>query len=164
MNEDHSRARALLALNEKPRDIAETVGISYQKVLSLKKEMEKDAKDRQLGILTTLDPIAMDVIVEKAKIEAPKRVVKEIERIQEGLSGLAKLDAEFHTTFSNVLAKAEDFLAREDLKASEWVSITNALGNAYNNIFNNSGVNVHVDNSTKVSNNSLSMFKDSVRG
>jgi len=163
MNESVSSAKALLKMGEKAKDVAEKTGLSYQKVLAIKKSMIADDTQRELGDIVAMDPVALDIIVEKAKSEAPKRVVKEIERIQEGVTGLQKLDGEFHTTFSLVLSKAEDYLSREDLKASEWVAITNALSSAYNNIYNNSGVSVNVDNSTKVSSHSLSMFKGSLR-
>ncbi len=162
MEDKVASARALLALGRKPKDVAEKTGLAYQKVTTLKRTMEAEERDKAVGALS---PVALDVIIEKAKDEeVPKKIIDEMSRIQEGLHGLAKLDSEFHDTFSVALKRATAFLNADDLKASEWVAITNSLGNAYNNIFNNAGVNVHVDNSTKVSNNSLSMFKGSVRG
>ncbi len=159
-----SSVRALLKLGEKPKDISERTGVPYQKVLSVKKGMVSDDANRQVSEIASMDPVALDIIVEKAKTEAPARVVADLERVREGVSGLQKLDSEFHTTFSKILGRAEEFLDSDKLKPSEWVAITNALSSAYNNIFNNSGVSVNVDNSTKVSATSLSMFKGSLRG
>jgi len=160
--EQISAARAKLALGTKPKDIVEMTGVKYQKVLQLKKQMELGVS--QVDDLVSLDPIALDVLVEKAKEEAPARIVKKLEVIHEGLTGLQLLDTQFHTTMSLVLGKAEEFIAREDLKPSEWVAITNALSTAYSNIFNNKGVSVNVNNGTQFSDSKLSMFKGSMRG
>ena len=159
-----AKAEGLLSMGEKPRDIAEKIGLNYQAVLAVRKEMEdKRAKAKVLD-LSSIDPVAMELIVDKAKQGAPTSVVKKLEVVSEGVKGLHLLDNEFHTTFSKVLTKAEEFLNDDKLTAAQWVSITNALSNAYNNIFNNSGVNVHVDNSTSVSATSLSMMKGAMRG
>ena len=158
------KAKGLIALDVPAKEIAEKTGVPYQKVLSLKKGMLKEQDNDLLGKARAIDPEVLSVVVEKAKEEAPAKVVKQLENIQEGLTGLQMLDNEFHTTFSLILGKAEDFLARDDLKPSEWVSITNALSGAYNNIFNNSGVSVHVDQSTNVNSSKLAMFKGAMRG
>jgi phage tail sheath protein FI len=156
MNEAQLQASALLAMGEKPKDVAEKTGVSYQKVLQLKKAEEQSDVE-------VIDPAILHMVVEKAKEEAPAKVVKKLEKVAEGLTGLQVLDNEFHTTMSNVLKRANEFLDNEDLKAGEWVAITNALSNAYNNIFNNKGVSVNVNNGTQVSSNQLSMFKGSLR-
>ena len=158
------KAKGLIALDVPAKEIAEKTGVAYQKVLSMKKIMAKEQSNGMIEEARAIDPEVLAVVVEKAKNEAPTRVVKQLENIQEGLTGLQILDNEFHTTFSLLLGKAEDFLARDDLKPSVWVSITNALSGAYNNIFNNSGVSVHVDNSTTVNSSKLSMFKGAMRG
>ena len=158
------KAKGLLALDVAPKEIAEKTGVAYQKVLSIKKEMLRENSNEQVAEARAISPEVLDIVIERAKEEAPKKVIKELEAVQEGLTGLQILDTEFHTTFSFILGKAEEFLARDDLKPSEWVSITNALSGAYTNIFNNSGVNVHVDNSTTVNSSKLSMFKGSMRG
>lgn len=159
-----TKIQALLALNETPKDIATKLDVSYQKVLKIRKAMADDKANAKIHEASQLDPVALEIVVEKAKEHAPARVVKKLEAIHEGLSGLQKLDNEFHTTFSKVLKTAEAFLDDDKLTPAQWVSITNALSNAYNNIFNNSGVNVHVDNSTKVSATSVSMMKGAMRG
>ena len=159
-----NKIRALLALEEKPKVIAEKLNIGYQKVLKIRKAMWDEAEEDKLTKVVKMDPVALELIVDKAKEFAPNKVVKKLEAMQDGITGLQKLDNEFHTTFSKVLKTAEAFLDSEDLTPGQWVSITNALSNAYNNIFNNSGVNVHVDNSTKVSNSSVAMMKGAMRG
>jgi len=159
--EQLAAVRAKLALGEKPRAIAESTGVKYQTVLAIKKRTKPDAD--KVSDLMEIDPVALDVIVTKAKEEAPAKVVKQLEKVQEGLSGLQALDAKFHTTMALALGKAEDYLTKEDLKPSEWVSITNALSQAYSNIFNNKGVNVNVNNGTQFSDSKLSMFKGSLR-
>ncbi len=158
------KIQALLELGEKPKDIAEKLGCGYQKVLSERKKMETKRANRKIDDIVTIDPIALEIIVDKAKEEAPASVIKRLDRVAKGITGLQKLDGEFHRTFSIALKRANEFLEGEKLKPSEWVSITNALSSAYNNIYNNSGVNVHVDNSTQVSSNNLSMFKGAMRG
>lgn len=162
--EEKVKIRSLLELGEKPRDVADKLGVSYQKVQTIRRQMDKEKETNKVDDLIKLDPVALEMVVEKAKEEAPATVVRKLENIQEGLSGIQILDSEFQDTFRKVLSKAEEFLESDKLKPSEWVSITNALSNAYNNVFNNSGVNVHVDNSTQVSATSLSMFKGSMRG
>lgn len=158
------KIQALLELGEKPRAIADKLGVGYQKVLAVRKKMEANKEIHKVDDLVKLDPIALQLVVDKAKEEAPATVVKKLETLQEGLSGMQVLDGKFQETFTKILTKAEQFLDDDKLKPSEWVSITNALSNAYNNVFNNSGVNVTVDNSTQVSATSLSMFKGSMRG
>jgi len=158
------KIQALLELGEKPKDIAEKLGCGYQKVLSERKKMDAKRANRKIDDIVTIDPVALEIIVDKAKEEAPASVIKKLDRVAEGITGLQKLDGEFHRTFSIALSKANEFLEGEKLKPSEWVAITNALSAAYNNIYNNSGVNVHVDNSTQVSSNNLSMFKGAMRG
>ena len=157
--------KAQLALGRQPKEISAVIeGASYPTVLNIRKEMESDKTKERISSVAQLDPIALDLIVDKAKAEAPAAIIKKLEAVQEGLSGLQLLDNKFHTTMSLVLKKAEKFLSEEDLKPSEWVAITNALSNAYNNIFNNKGVSVNVDNSTQISSSKLSMFKGSMRG
>ncbi len=158
------KIQSLLAMGEKPKDIAEKLGCGYQKVLTVRKKMALEKDNGKVEELVGVDPVALEIMVEKAREEAPATVVKKLEAVVEGVTGLQKLDGEFHTTFSVALGRATEFLESDKLKPSEWVAITNALSSAYNNIYNNSGVNVHVDNSTQVSSNNLSMFKGSVRG
>jgi len=164
MQSDILAVKSLLALGEKPKDIAERTGVAYQKVLSIRKKMEAESDNALVGEAAAISPEVVHTIVEKAREEAPAAVVKKLEMVQEGITSLQKLDGDFHQTISKALTKAEELLDSEKLKASEWVSITNALSNAYNNIFNNSGVNVHVDNSTKVSASSVNMMKGALRG
>lgn len=156
--------KAKIALGQTPREIsAAMTDVTYQAALSLKKEYEREQAEAMVDEVTKIEPEAMQIIVEKARKEAPANIVKKLELVQDGVSGLQKLDSDFHHTMGQVLHRARSFLADEELKASEWVAITNALSTAYNNIFNNKGVNVHVDNSTQVSGTNLSMFKGSLR-
>jgi len=159
-----NKIQALLSIGEKPKDIAERLDISYHKVLNAQKVYKSNINNDSVEHVKALDPVALELIVEKAKAEAPTKVIKSLKVIQDGITGLQKLDSEFHSTFSLALGKAEEFLARDDLKPSEWVAITNALGNAYRNIFNDSGVKVNIDNSTSIQSDKLSMFKGSLRG
>jgi len=155
------RAKSLLAMGEKPKEVAEKTGVNYQKVLKLRKDLDEE----NTPDVTTIDPAAVQLIVDKAKEDdVPAVMIRKLEKVAEGVTGLQKLDNEFHTTFSKILSKAEEFLDSEKLKPSEWVAITNALSGAYNNIFNNSGVNVHVDNSTNVSSTAVSMMRGAMRG
>ena len=156
MTEPQLKAKALLAMGEKPKDVADKTGVAYSKVLQLKKIEEQSDVE-------VIDPAILHMVVEKAKEEAPAKVVKKLEMVAEGLTGLQVLDNEFHTTMSAVLKRANEFLNDDELKTSEWVAITNALSNAYNSIFNNKGVSVNVNNGTQVSSNQLSMFKNSLR-
>jgi len=155
--------RAKLELGKTPRKISDEMDdVGYQTALSIRREMERDKEN---DLVEEVKAVDLQMVVERAKEDmAPKDVVKKLERVQEGVSGLQLLDSEFHTTMSAVLKRANEFLEQDDLKTSEWVSITNALSNAYNNIFNNKGVNVHVDNSQQISDNNLSMFKGALRG
>ncbi len=157
------KIRALLALGEKPKDIAERLDCKYDKVLIEKRKMKKESEDTKIKDVTALDPVALEILVDKARGTAPAKVVEKLEAVHEGILGLQLLDGKFHETFTKLLNKADEFIDSDKLKPSEWVAITNSLSNAYNNIYNNSGVNVHVDNSTQVSNNSLSMFKGAMR-
>ena len=159
----HLKAKGLLALGEKPKDIAEKLDINYQKVLKLRRDLQKENENANVEKLQSIDPVAVQLIVDKARDEAPTTIVNKLEAVQEGINGLQKLDNEFQTTFSLILGKAENFLANDKLKPSEWVAITNALSNAYSNIFNNKGVNVNVNNGTQFSDTKLSMFKNSMR-
>lgn len=157
--------KAKLALGKTPREVADELPTSnYQTILIIKKKMAIETEKEKVDTLTSLSPIALDILVDKAKEEAPKAVVKKLEDLSEGINGLQLLDAQFHTVMGTIVKKAEAFLSREDLKVSDWVAITNALSNAYNNIFNNSGVSVNVNNSTQVNSSKLSMFKGSLRG
>jgi len=159
-----TKIRALLSIGEKPKDIADRLKIGYHKVLSVQKQLDKDNNNDKTGEAVHMDPVALEIIVEKAKEHAPTNVIKSLERVHEGVVGLQKLDTEFHRVFAKALQKAEGFLDKADLKPSEWVAITNSLSNAYNNIFNNKGVNVSIDNSTSIQSDKLSMFKGSLRG
>ena len=159
-----TKIRSLLVIGEKPKDIAEKLDVGYQKVLKIRKDMEAEKANAKVADVVSMDPVALELIVEKAKENAPARVVKQLETMHEGITGLQMLDNEFHTTFSKILTRAEEFLDDDKLTPAQWVSITNALSNAYNNIFNNSGVNVHVDNSTKINTGKVDMFKGAMRG
>lgn len=162
---EHVKAavQAKLAMGATPRELAlgEFEGkISYSVIKRISRDMEaEDEKD-----ITSINPGIIHMVVEKAKEEAPKKVVAKLEKLSEGINSLQLLDGQFHVTMGLALDKADEFLGQEDLKPSDWVAITNALSNAYNNIFNNKGVNVNVNNGTQFSDTKLNMFKGAMRG
>ena len=160
MTEQQSAIRALIKLGETRRDIATRLGCSYdtvtKEIAKMKKEEDHDA--------TKVDMDLLQHVITETKETAPPDIKKRFEVIEEGVTGLQKLDGRFHDTMANILSKADGFMNREDLTIGEWATITNAVGNAYKNIFAQSGVNVNVNNGTQFSDTKLSMFKGALRG
>ncbi len=165
--EESAKIKARLAMGSTPRELAdgEFRGVAgYVTILNLRKELAAGKEREAAQTAASIDPVVLDIVIEKAREEAPVSVVKKMEKIQEGLSGLQILDDKFHTTMIKALERAEEYLEGEGLKSSEWVAITNALSSAYNNIFNSKGVSVNVNNGTQFSDSKLQMFKGSLRG
>ncbi len=161
-----AKVEARLAMGSTPRELADGEfkgDVSYLTILGWRKQMKAEHQKEQVQEIVRVDAAILENVVERAREEAPSVVVKKIEKLQDGVNGLQLLDEKFHKTMSLALSKAEEFLAQEDLKSSEWVAITNALANAYNNIFNSKGVSVNVNNGTQFSDTKLSMFKGSIR-
>ena len=151
-----ARAKSLLATGKTPKEVAELLDdVSYQQALKYKKELVKDQEANLLGEVVSAQPEHLQII---------KDNLPEIADVVDGVSGLQLLDTKFHSVMIKALDKVGGFLDRDDLKVTEWVAITNSLSGAYNNIFNNKGVNVNVNNGTQFSDTKLSMFKGSMRG
>ncbi len=157
---------AQLALGKSPTEIAnERDGKpTYLTILNIKKKMAAQEEKKEVQELVTIEPHVMHTIVEKAKEEAPAKVVAQLEKVEEGVKGLQLLDTKFHSVLAKAVGKAEKFLDQEDLKPAEWVAITNALASAYSSVFNSKGVNVNVNISNNFSDTKLSMFKGAMRG
>jgi len=159
MNSNKIKIRALLKLGENKQDIAERLNCSYSTVIkearALKREEEND--------VTKIDTDLLQYVIEETKETAPQSVVQSLETIEEGITGLQKLDERFHKTVTLMLDKADEYLKQEDLKIGEFSTVTGAVSNAYKSIFQSGGVNVNVNNGTQISDNKLSMFKNSMR-
>ena len=160
MTTQQSQIRALLKLGESRKDIAERLKCNYD---SVSKEAQKLKKEED-GDVTKVDLDLLNHVITETKETSAVDVSKKFEVIEEGISGIQKLDARFHKSMTNMLDKADEFLVRESLTISEFATVTGAISNAYKSIFQSGGVNVNVNNGTQISDTKLSMFKTSLRG
>jgi hypothetical protein len=154
-----SQIRALLKLGESRKDIAERLKCTYDAV---SKEAQKLKKEED-GDVTKVDADLLNHVIAETKETAPAEIVKKFEVIEEGITGLQKLDDRFHKSMTKMLDKADSFLVK-DISVSEFATVTGAISNAYKSIFQSGGVNVNVNNGTQISDTKLSMFKGALRG
>lgn len=150
--EQKVRVQALLATGKTPKEAAELTGVGYQTILSIRKQ----GVPKLLDEVKSIEPVTLQIIADAAKDVT-------IDEAVEGITGLQALDVRFQRVIGAAIDRSEEFIKQEDLKVSELVAITNSLSGAYNNIFNNKGVNVNVNTGMQFSDNKLSMFKGSLR-
>ena len=161
------KADALLAMGETPKSVGEQLGIPEVTVRSWKKKLETTNED--LDTVVQVDATTLHQVAENIKATAPPTVIKKIDKLVAGVTGLQELEPKFHSLTLTLLEKAEELtkIVDEDgksaLSVKDWLALSNGIGNLYANIFNKSGVNVNVLNQTQVSGEKLSMFKSTMR-
>ena len=160
-----NKITALLELGtETVKEISVRLGVDYHAVSDLKRALKNKKKDNDVKWAAKAPIELISDMVDKAKVEAPYTVIKKLDKIQEGLSGIQLLDSKFHSTMTLALEKADQLLNSEDLTSGQWVAITNALSRAYSDIFNNKGVSVNVNSQNNFSTDKVNMFKGAMRG
>jgi len=158
------KAEALLAMGETPKAVAEKLNMGYQTALSWKKRLDKKNESQgDLQAIIEVEPTTLHTIAESVKETAPPKVAKQIDKLVDGVTGLQKLEPKFHAVVINLLEAAEEMSVHQDLSVKDWATLSTGIGSLYNSIFNKSGVNVNVMNSTTINSEKMSMFKGSMR-
>jgi len=108
----------------------------------------------------------IDAIIEKSEeVLTPKKFVKverELLKVKDGVNGLQALDAEFQTTFQNLLAWANSKI-EEDMKVSEWSTIVGKVTDMYKVIFSQDNTNITVVNNQTNNTANVNEFKAGFR-
>ncbi len=153
--------KARLKLGGKPTDVAEEFGVNVQKVYSINRKLRSETDNDTIAeaVLVTKEasPEILAAVVQEMKDKAPVEVHAELDKIEEGLTGLQKLDERFHETMQKVLTKADEFLDATS-SITEWQMVTNTVAQAYESIFTK-GTNIHIGDNNNMSSQRLTVFK-----
>lgn len=155
---------ALLDLGMSTKEVAERLDMSTGTINQFRNQIKEGKIDDLVHEAIAISPNTVKILVDKAKETQTPKVVNQLQTLEKQLGGISKLDEKFHDTMTTVLKKADQILQKDDLKTSDLVAITNAVANAYSQIFNSKAVSVNVNNGNQFSGQSMSMFKNSLRG
>ncbi len=160
----YNKCCALLELGLSNKEISERLGVHRSTIKGWNDSRRTNYIHEKSVEVGEIHPQIMDIAIEQAKIivEDPT-IVGNLEVLKKGVDSFQVLDTKFHETMTNALERADALLKNDKIKVNEFVSITKVLGDAYNNIFNNKGVQVNVNNGQQFSTDKLSMFKGSLR-
>jgi len=158
-----AKVKGMLVAGYDEFTIANEVGVSRAIVNKFKKEMDGDAMDVDIDLLSRqVAPSIVKKVAEKVRDVGPLAFENEVDKVISGIDSLQKLELRFHNTFTTILDKADTILEKEDLKTTEWKSVTDTLARAFKEIYNSRGTTINVANADNINGqqaNSLTMFQ-----
>ncbi len=154
-----------IVLGMEVKDIALQTKVDRSTIYKIRKELEDDARESRANELGKASPAILAEVANGIRDRAPLALEAEVEKILGAAESLQKLEVSFHSTFDNVLAKANQILKQEELSLVEWQIVTNTLSNAFKDIYNSKGTTVNVAQmGGQGGDNSLSMFHSRMKG
>jgi len=159
--EVRAQVDAELALGVSPRKIAEKYKVGYGTILLWQKKIKE--QNNNLETVMAVDANTLQAVADKVKENAPKKVVKQIDNLVDGVTNLQQLEPKFNSMVLKLLEKAEQLAEDDELTVKDWSLLSAGIGALYANIFNKAGVNVNVLNQNQVSGEKMSMFKATLR-
>ena len=139
--------------------ITEKTKVSRASVYNIKNEMEADAKKNQINELGRATPAILAEVAKGIRDRAPLALEGEVEKLLGAAESLQRLEVGFHSSFDNVLKKANAMLQEDNLSIIDWQIVTNTLASAFKDIYNSKGTTVTVAQMGGPEGNNLSMFQ-----
>lgn len=135
--------------NEEPRSIADTLDVSYSKVLRFKRELTEHLANDTLNEFIDLDAAMLNELTQLAKQSVPEALVGEADKAIQGLitakSTLEVLSVELQST-ARFLSSRIKTAASTITTTSELETLSLALCNLQNAFFNKNSTQVNVQN------------------
>ena len=153
------KIKAALAQGKKPRPLSEEYGVAYATVIKYRNQLRDDAEKAKVETITSIDPIALEVIVENIEQENDFKV--DLAPVVEGAKGLMALEPKFQSAVEKLLERAVDLADDENLTPNGLNTLSKAVGTLYSDIYSQKGTNVQINNNTNnVSSDSVSAFRE----
>ena len=147
MSKEHDKYRALHLLTENvaPKEIAETLDMSYAGVLKLKKSYE-DAKDNgNLKDLLNYPEVILEEIIGIAKATSPVPIDAEVDLIKDGIKGAQLLQDDLQKTALYMSSRIRS-LAGSTESTGEFCDLTESLCKLQTAFFNSNTTQVNIQN------------------
>jgi len=158
MDNKELKIKAELANGGKPRALSEKYGVHYTTVIGYRKQMQEEAEKRKASKLASVDPVAVQVVVDNIPDDADIPKV-DFQPVIEGAKGLGSLESNFQEATKKLLERGMELMDDEKLTPTGWKTLASGIGELYSNIYMNKGTNVQVNNVTNtVSGDGMSMF------
>jgi hypothetical protein len=142
------------------REIVDQTKVSRATVYQIKADLEHDAAKNRVDELGKASPAILREVALGIKARAPLALEGEVEKLLDAAESLQRLEISFHSSFDNILKRANAMLDDDGLSLVDWQIITNTLAGAFKDIYNSKGTTINVAQAGNVSNgNSLSMFQ-----
>jgi len=159
-----AEVQGLIVQGMEIKDITAKTKVSRASVYTIRKGMEDDAKNNNINELGRANPAILKEVALGIRNRAPLALEGEVEKLLGAAESLQRLEVSFHSTFDNVLEKANEILKRDDLSLIDWQIVTNTLSNAFKDIYNSKGTTVNVAQmGGQGGDNSLSMFQSRMK-
>ena len=159
-----AEVQGLIVQGMEIKDITAKTKVSRASVYNIKNEMVKDAEANQINELGRATPAILAEVANGIKNRAPLALEGEVEKLLGAAESLQRLEVSFHSSFDNVLKKANEMLQDDNLSLIDWQIITNTLSNAFKDIYNSKGTTVNVQQlGGQGGDNSLSMFQSRMK-
>jgi len=159
-----AEVQGLLVQGVDIKTITDKTKVSRATVYNIKTEMTDDAKNNHINELGRATPAILKEVAMGIRNRAPLALEGEVEKILGAAESLQRLEVSFHSSFDNVLIKANDMLKDDTLSLIDWQIITNTLSNAFKEIYNSKGTTVNVAQmGGQGGDNSLSMFQSRMK-
>lgn len=156
-DEKRKLVMARLRMGDKPKDIAEDLGMTLPTVYNIRKQLASEQEDETIADLHSIPSDVITHVVEEAKEKLPTFEAA-LDSIKVGADGLKKLDAKFQETAVLALRRYDEVLRDPDTELKDINIIMSNVSTAYEKIFN-SATNIHIGDKNTVSNQQLTIFK-----
>ena len=159
-----AEVQGLLVQGVDIKTITDKTKVSRATVYNIKTEMTDDAKNNHINELGRATPAILKEVAMGIRNRAPLALEGEVEKILGAAESLQRLEVSFHSSFDNILTKANEMLKGDNLSLVEWQIITNTLSGAFKDIYNSKGTTVNVAQmGGQGGDNSLSMFQSRMK-
>jgi len=159
-----AEVQGLLVQGMEIKAITDKTKVSRASVYNIRTEMNEDAKKNQINELGRAAPAILSEVAKGIRDRAPLALEGEVEKLLGAAESLQRLEVGFHSSFDNVLKKANAMLQEDNLSIIDWQIITNTLAGAFKDIYNSKGTTVNVAQMGGAGgDNSLSMFQSRMK-
>lgn len=147
MSKEHDKYRALHMLSEHiaPKDIADSLDMSYAGVLKLKKEYENARETDSLKDLLNYPEAVLDEILDIAKAKSPVPVDDEVDLVKQGVQGAQMLQEDLQRTALYMSQRIRS-LAGSTESTGEFCDLTESLCKLQTAFFNSNTTQVNIQN------------------
>lgn len=148
------------------KKISKELGLKYQTVLAISKEVDDASREENINIIKDLPDEGLAIVADLIddKKDLPVIVRSKLKEVATGGNKLKKLESKFQDLLSETVDRASEFLKEDNLTPKEFTDIAKTIGTIYKDVFNQKGMNVQINNGDNIgiSNQSLNVFKKSL--